>query len=133
VHIPPQNGWRSTYWKLRRRSAFDFPVLSIAAATKIATDGTVESARLVLGAVTSRPVEAPAAAIAALVGNQLTDDVIWRVAEIAAQPSRPLDNTDFTLVWRKRMTKFFVSYALKELRGDDMRAQRLKISRQELI
>ncbi|MBZ5560148.1 MAG: FAD binding domain-containing protein [Acidobacteriia bacterium] len=133
VHVPRLDGWRSVYWKLRRRGAFDFPVLSVAAAAKIAKDGTVEAARIVLGAVASRPVEAPAEAIAALVGRPLTDDLISEVAERAAQPSRPLDNTDFTLVWRKRMTKFFVSYALKELRGDDMRARRLKVSRQELL
>ncbi len=133
VVIPPQDGWRSVYWKLRRRGAFDFPVLSVAAAAKIAKDGTVDAARIILGAVASRPVEVPAAAITALVGRPLTDDLIQQVAELAAQPSRPLDNTDFTLVWRKRMTKFFVTYALKELRGDDMRAQRLKISRQELL
>jgi 4-hydroxybenzoyl-CoA reductase subunit beta len=28
VHLPPTNGWRATYWKLRRRGAFDFPVLT---------------------------------------------------------------------------------------------------------
>jgi 4-hydroxybenzoyl-CoA reductase subunit beta len=133
VHVPRLDGWRSVYWKLRRRGAFDFPVLSVAAAAKIAKDGTVEAARIVLGAVTSRPVEAPAGALAAIVGQRLTDDVIIEAAEMAAQPSRPLDNTDFTMLWRKRMTKFFVTYALKELRGDDMRAQRLKISRQELL
>jgi 4-hydroxybenzoyl-CoA reductase subunit beta len=130
VHVPHLDGWRSVYWKLRRRGAFDFPVLSVAAAAKIATDGTVEAARIVLGAVSSRPVEAPAAAIAALVGHPLTDDLIANVAELAAQPSRPLDNTDFTLVWRKRMTKCFVAYALRELRGDDMRGHRLRVSRQ---
>jgi len=32
VHVPQLDGWRSTYWKLRRRGAFDFPVLSVAAA-----------------------------------------------------------------------------------------------------
>ena len=39
-----------------------------------------------------------------------------------------MDNTDFTLVWRKRVTREFVSYALRELRGDDMREVRRKIS-----
>ena len=39
----------STYWKLRRRGAFDFPVLGVAAAMH---DG---SARIALGAVASRP------------------------------------------------------------------------------
>ena len=51
VHIPRMDGWRSVYWKLRRRGSFDFPVLSVAAAAKIAADGTVEAARIILGAV----------------------------------------------------------------------------------
>ncbi len=129
VHVPTLGGWRSTYWKLRRRGAFDFPVLSVAAAAKIATDGTVEAARIVLGAVSSRPVDAPAAA-ALLVGHPLTDDLIATAAGQAAQPARPMDNTDFSLLWRKRVTRAFVTYALRELRGDDVRELRRRISRQ---
>jgi 4-hydroxybenzoyl-CoA reductase subunit beta len=128
VHLPHLDGWRSAYWKLRRRGSFDFPVLSVAAAVKIAADGTVEAARIVLGAVASRPLEALAAA-AALIGNSLTDDAIQLAAERAAQPAKPMDNTDFTLVWRKRVTRDFVTYALRELRGDDVREARRKISR----
>src|SRR5438309_7078750 len=30
IHLPPVNGWRATYWKLRRRGSFDFPVLGVA-------------------------------------------------------------------------------------------------------
>jgi 4-hydroxybenzoyl-CoA reductase subunit beta len=132
VRLPRLDRWRSTYWKLRRRGAFDFPVLAVAAAVKVGTDGGVEAARIVLGAVASCPVEAPAAA-AALVGEPLTDASIAHAAEMAAQPSRPMDNTDFSLVWRKRVTRDFVSYALRELRGDDMRDTRRKIARQELL
>ena len=119
VHLPRLDGWRSVYWKLRRRGAFDFPVLSVAAAVKVAADGTVERARVVLGAVASRPVESADAA-AALIGQPLNDASIAQAAEHAAQPARPMDNTDFTLVWRKRMTRHFVGYALRELRGEDM-------------
>ena len=128
VHVPQLDGWRSTYWKLRRRGAFDFPVLSVAAAAKFAPDGTVEAARIVLGAVASRPVEAPAAA-AALVGHTLTDELIAQAAGQAAHPARPMDNTDFTLVWRKRVTKDFVTYALRELRGDNVGELRRRVSR----
>jgi 4-hydroxybenzoyl-CoA reductase subunit beta len=131
VHIPRLDGWRSTYWKLRRRGSFDFPVLSVAAAAKIRADGTVEAARIVLGAVASRPLEAPAAA-ALLVGGPLGDAEIARAAERAAQPARPMDNTDFSLVWRKRVTRDFVTYALRELRGDDMSARRRAVARQLL-
>jgi 4-hydroxybenzoyl-CoA reductase subunit beta len=119
VLLPRLDGWRSVYWKLRRRGSFDFPVLSVAAALKMSSDGTVCEARIVLGAVASRPMEATAAA-AGLVGRTLGDAAIAQAAEQAAQPARPMDNTDFTLVWRKRVTREFVSYALRELRGDDM-------------
>jgi len=132
IHLPRLDGWRSTYWKLRRRGAFDFPVLSIAAAAKIADDGTVEAARLVLGAVASRPIAAPAAS-AALIGRRLTDEVIAEAAERAAQPAKPMDNTDFSLLWRKRVTRDFVTYALRELRGDDTREVRRRVARQMLM
>src|SRR6266487_5793834 len=128
VRLPRLDGWRSTYWKLRRRGAFDFPVLSVAAAAKIGGDGTVEAARLVLGAVSSRPVDVSSAA-AVLVGQPLTDESIARTAEFAAKPAKPMDNTDFNLLWRKRVTRDFVTYALRELRGDDMRELRHRVSR----
>ncbi len=132
VHLPRPDGWRSTYWKLRRRGAFDFPVLSVAAAAHVGRDGTVEAARIVLGAVASRPLEAPEAA-ASLVGGELSDAAIARASELAARLARPMDNTDFGLIWRKRVTRDFVTYALRELRGDDVRALRRRIARQELL
>jgi 4-hydroxybenzoyl-CoA reductase subunit beta len=131
IRLPRLDGWRSTYWKLRRRGSFDVPVLSVAAAAKFGHDGAVEDVRIVLGAVASCPVDAVDAR-SALVGQPLTDDRIADAAARAAHPARPMDNTDFGLVWRKRMVKAFVGYALRELRGDDMRADRLKIARQLL-
>jgi len=129
IDVPRLDRWRSTYWKLRRRGSFDFPVLSVAAALKLAPDGSVEAARIVLGAVASQPIEASAAA-ASLVGERLTDEAIARASELAAVPARPMDNTDFTLAWRKHVTRDFVTYALRELRGDDVRELRLSVARQ---
>ncbi|HET7620166.1 MAG TPA: FAD binding domain-containing protein [Vicinamibacterales bacterium] len=131
VALPSSDGWRSTYWKLRRRGSFDFPVLSVAAAARVSPDGTVVDARIVFGAVASRPVAAPAAADV-LKGRPLDDDAIAEAAEAASTVARPMDNTDFTLHWRKRVARDFVGYALRELRGDDMRAVRLRIARQVL-
>jgi hypothetical protein len=62
----------------------------------------------------------------------LTDAAIAAAADLAAQPARPMDNTDFALVWRKRVTRDFVEYALREIRGDDMGAVRRRIARQLL-
>ena len=35
VTLDPAAGWKSCYWKLRRRGSFDFPVLSVAAAVRL--------------------------------------------------------------------------------------------------
>jgi 4-hydroxybenzoyl-CoA reductase subunit beta len=131
VHVPDLRGWQATYWKLRRRGSFDFPVLSVAAAIRRAPDGSVDGCRIVLGAVASHPVDVSAAG-ALLVGTGFEDAAIAACAETAARPSRPMDNTDFSLVWRKRMTKTLITYALRELRGDDLRAERMRVARQLL-
>lgn len=131
VDVPDQTGWRSTYWKLRRRGSFDFPVLGVAAAAHVASDGTVRDARLVLGAVASRPLVCVSAA-ESLIGSGWSDEAIARAADLAFTLAKPMDNTDFALVWRKRVTRDFVTYALRELRGDDMRPTRVKIARHAL-
>jgi hypothetical protein len=63
----------------------------------------------------------------------LTDEVIAEAAERAAEPAKPMDNTDFPLVWRKRVTRDFATYALRELRGDDTREVRHRVARQMLL
>jgi CO/xanthine dehydrogenase FAD-binding subunit len=117
IHLPPADGWRSVYLKLRRRGSFDFPVLGVAVALRLEAD-VVRDARIVLGAVASTPREAGAAG-ATLVGERLEPDVIARAADLAAGPARPLDNTDYAHYYRKRMTRVFVSRALRRLAGLD--------------
>lgn len=123
VLIPQLYGWKSTYWKLRRRGSFDFPVLSVAAAALITQSGFVEDARIAVGSTASRPLVAAEAA-KSLLGRALTDDSIAEAAVLAARIAKPLDNTDFDMTWRKRFTTEFVTYALRDLRGDDMRHER---------
>jgi 4-hydroxybenzoyl-CoA reductase subunit beta len=116
-------GWKSTYWKLRRRGSFDFPVLSVAAATRLSAAGLVEDARIVIGSAASRPLLAAEAA-KSLVGRPLNADSIREAAALAARIAKPLDNTDFDMSWRKKVTGEFVTCALRELRGDDVRSER---------
>jgi 4-hydroxybenzoyl-CoA reductase subunit beta len=117
VRLPDASGWRSTYWKLRRREAFDFPVLGVAVAVKLGAGGVVEAARLVLGAVASHPLTVDVAA--QLLGRPLGDDAIAAAAEAAYRAAKPMDNTDLQLAWRKRIARAFATGALRELRGDD--------------
>jgi 4-hydroxybenzoyl-CoA reductase subunit beta len=131
VLLPDAQGWKSSYWKLRRRGSFDFPVLGVAAALKLAPDGTVEEARLALGAVASRPFLVDKAG-EYLKGRKLTDEAIAEAGVIVASRAKPMDNTDLDLYWRKDVVASFVGHALRETRGDDVRATRLRIARQAL-
>jgi 4-hydroxybenzoyl-CoA reductase subunit beta len=125
VRIPA--GWKSSYWKLRRRGSFDFPILGVAAALKFSGD-VVEEARLALGAVASRPFLVEKAG-AFLKGKKLTDEVIAEAAGMVANRAKPMDNTDMDLYWRKEVADDFAGYALREVRGDDLRETRVRIAR----
>jgi 4-hydroxybenzoyl-CoA reductase subunit beta len=115
ILLPPADGWRSAYLKLRRRGSFDFPVLGVAVAVRLEGD-RVREARIVLGGVASLPRDAASAA-AALAGERLTPELVARVADLAAGPAKPLDNTDFTHPYRKKMTRVFVARALRRIAG----------------
>jgi 4-hydroxybenzoyl-CoA reductase subunit beta len=117
IILPPADGWRSRYLKLRRRGSFDFPVLGVAVAARLEGD-VVDEARIVLGAVASLPREAKSAA-EALRGQRLTEEIIARAADLAAGPAKPLDNTDYAHFYRKKMTRVFVARALRSLAGLD--------------
>lgn len=128
VLLDSLHGWKSTYWKLRRRGSFDFPVLSVAAAVRLSSNGVVEDARVVIGSAASRPLVAADAA-KSLVGRALNPDTITEAAALAARIAKPLDNTDFDMTWRKKVTAEFVTYALRELRGDDVHTERESLTR----
>jgi 4-hydroxybenzoyl-CoA reductase subunit beta len=93
IQLPPTNGWRASYQKLRRRGAFDFPVL---------------------GGIAPSPVEVKEAA-SALIGKPLAEDQIQAAAEAAYVKARPLDNTDFVYQWRKQMARQYTLRALRDL------------------
>jgi 4-hydroxybenzoyl-CoA reductase subunit beta len=115
VDLPPATGWRTAYRKLRRREAFDFPVLGVAVCLRCEGD-VVAEARLWLGAVAESPVEAPDAA-RALVGSRLGEDAIETASRLAYPLAKPVDNTDFGVRWRKEMSRLMTRDALRSLRA----------------
>jgi 4-hydroxybenzoyl-CoA reductase subunit beta len=120
IQLPPTNGWRASYQKLRRRGAFDFPVLGVAAYVRYRTGSgsdraaAVEDARIILGGIAPSPIEVNEAA-QTLIGKPLTEDQIQAAAEAAYVKARPLDNTDFVMNWRKQMARQYTLRALREL------------------
>jgi 4-hydroxybenzoyl-CoA reductase subunit beta len=114
IHLPATNGWSASYQKLRRRGAFDFPVLGVAAFVEVANGGTIENARIVLGGIAPAPSEVKEAG-QSLIGHALDDERIQAAAEAAYVKARPLDNTDFAYNWRKQMARQYTIRALQDL------------------
>jgi len=115
VILPPADGWRSTYLKLRDRGSFDFPIVGLAAAVRM-DGGVVREARVAMTAVGSRPLLVDAAA-APLVGSRLEDDAIAAAAAAAHKVARPMDNTSGTIAQRKKTVPVFAVRALTALRS----------------
>ena len=114
LSVPPTDGLRAIYLKLRRRGSIDFALVGVAAAVRLDESGTCTDARVALGAVTSQPVRVEAAE-RALVGRPLDGDAIAEAAEAAAAVAKPMKNTDLTPGYRKRMVRVYVTRALREL------------------
>ncbi|HKP45614.1 MAG TPA: FAD binding domain-containing protein [Pyrinomonadaceae bacterium] len=118
IHLPPTNGWRASYQKLRRRGAFDFPVLGVAAWVQLdagnGATGSVKDARVVLGGIAPAPMSI-SEATAAMIGHAFDEDHIQAAAEAAYIKARPLDNTDFVMNWRKQMARQYTLKALREV------------------
>jgi 4-hydroxybenzoyl-CoA reductase subunit beta len=107
---------RTAFWKLRRRGSIDFAVLSSSVALWMAGDGTVESAEIYLGAVSSSPLRATAACDF-LQGKRLAPDVIHEASKLARKPATPFDNTDFQAQWRAAMVSRYTEAALRDAAG----------------
>ena len=110
IRLPVEPGIRSAYVKLRRRGSIDFPIAGAAVALRLDGDRVV-SCRVALSAVASHPLEVPAAG-EFLAGKRLDQESIAAAAEIAAKPAKPLDNTDLTHFWRKKMVRVVVERAM---------------------
>lgn len=117
IHLPPSDGWQTAYWKLRRRDSIDFPILGVAVALQLSDDGTCTDARIVLGAVASRPILLPAEVTGLLVGQKITPELVEKVAQKTYRPAKPLDNTDMALSYRKKMARVYIAGALSEAAG----------------
>ncbi len=112
--LPPADGVKSIYLKLRRRGSIDFPILGVACALRLAPRGIVEQVRIVLGAIASYPVRAFDAEDI-LLGNRLEPEVINAAADAAYKPAKPMDNADASYAWRKKMVRVQVARALGEM------------------
>ena len=82
----------------------------------------VKSAVITLGAVAPTIIHAPEAE-AYLAGKELTDEVIARAGELAAEATHPIDDIRGSAAYRKAMVRVLVTRGLRTLREGQEQAQ----------
>jgi xanthine dehydrogenase YagS FAD-binding subunit len=110
VTLPPRPaGERALYLKLRDRASYEFALVSAAVAVTLA-DGKIESARLALGGVGTRPWRV-AEAENALAGQAPDKAAFRHAAELCLAGARPQRHNGFKVELAKRC----VVHALKQV------------------
>ncbi|MDC3952496.1 FAD binding domain-containing protein [Polyangium jinanense] len=117
VSITRNPGRRSSFEKLRRRNAIDFPLLSIAVRLDVSGVETtrVDGADVVVSALGARPRRIRAAS---KIRPGTPFDVAAReLAEGAYAECKPLPNVDDDTEWRREMVPALVERAVTRLEG----------------
>jgi len=114
--LRPHPGQVACAANLRRLTAESGIIASHRDCTRVQDAYSIRCTPQVLGAVASSPLLASEAA-AVLVGQRLTPEVIDTAAQAAFRPAKPLDNTDLTLAYRKKMARVHVTRVLRQLVG----------------
>ena len=93
VRVPAARGWKSAYYEVRERQAFDWPLVSAAIAIK-AEGGVVKDARVVLGQVAPVPWRS-AAAEKALVGKPVGAASAEAAGKAAVEGAQPMTDNGY--------------------------------------
>ena len=113
VRVPPAgHGVAGAYEKLRIREGMDFPMAGVAVVINRTSSGTIEQAKMVLGAVGSSPAEVPKAATL-LEGHELTDNLLQSVCREAMDRVQPVGNLAINASYRKKMLGVLVKRAVR--------------------
>ncbi len=113
VRIPPSGrGAAGAYEKLRVREGMDFPMAGVAVMLKRNQSGTIEQAKMVLGAVGPSPTEVPKAA-RLLEGHRPEDDLLQDVSREVVDKAQPVGNLAMDARYRRKMVGVLVKRALR--------------------
>jgi carbon-monoxide dehydrogenase medium subunit len=97
---PPRSA--DAYLRFIPRTEMDIAVVGAAVRIALASDGSVSTASVALGAVAPTVVAVPAAA-QALVGSRLEDAALERAAEAARTACNPIDDKRGTAAYRRKV------------------------------
>jgi aerobic carbon-monoxide dehydrogenase medium subunit len=111
IVLPSQRGWRAAYLKCTARSADDWPALGVAAAVQV-NDGTIDEARLSLGAATMMPVRLRAAE-EVLRGARADDATLRRAGEAALGEAEIEGDDRGSAPYKKHLLRVYLGRAVK--------------------
>lgn len=103
----PAPGSADAYLRLIPRSEMDIAMVGTAVSLTLDADGTCSAARVALAAVAPTPVAVPEAE-AALVGGPIDSAALDRLARVAREAARPIDDKRATASYRRHVTGILV-------------------------
>ena len=110
IVVPPADNFRGTYIKFTTGSSEERPCAGIAALARI-VDGVCGELRLVVGAVSPKPVRVQSSESMAR-GERLTDDLIERIAGDAGHAIDPIDDLRGSAAYKRHLVHVLVRRAL---------------------
>ncbi|HYA92672.1 MAG TPA: FAD binding domain-containing protein [Thermodesulfobacteriota bacterium] len=114
VRIPtPGHGATGAYEKLRVREGMDFPMAGVAVVVKRNRGGTIERAKVVLGAVGPSPTEVSEAA-GLMEGHKPTEDLLQSVSREVVDRAQPVGNLAMDASYRRKMVGVLAERALRQ-------------------
>jgi xanthine dehydrogenase YagS FAD-binding subunit len=104
IRVPPTWANAEFYFeKIRERQVWDFPLVNVAAALKLA-NGTIESSRIVVNAVAARPRRLTSVE-AAVAGKPRNEETAAMAGDLAVQGARPLAHNEYKIPLVRNLVK----------------------------
>jgi carbon-monoxide dehydrogenase medium subunit len=114
IHLDRPSGHAGgAYIKLGVRKALEISLVNVACFLSLADPGSIQTARIVLGAVAPTPVRAPSAENA-LVGEKPSEKLFERAAGEAVKDCKPITDFRGSAEYRKAMVEVLTKRALKQ-------------------
>ncbi len=113
--MPP--GTVARFIKLGQRRSMAISIINVSTRLTLAKQGTVNEARIVLGAAAPTPLRAVAAE-AVLMGNELSEDLVEEAAIAASKEISPITDVRASRNYREKMAQVLVRRALLASRDE---------------
>ncbi|MEM4188192.1 MAG: xanthine dehydrogenase family protein subunit M [Candidatus Hadarchaeum sp.] len=110
---PPEDGTKAKFVKVGLRKADAISVVNCAVLLKF-QKGVVTDAKIALGSVAPTPILTKEAQ-KILIGNKLSEELVEKCAQIAANEAKPIDDVRGSAKYRQLLVEGCVKKALREL------------------